>query len=147
MEFRRPRPQRSTKPLASAMEMVQADNIIVMDKEGGMIKHLSPEKRRELMEWLNQQEGSKVPIDIKGNQFTVTMQLEQDEQEALAVGEEDGFKAAKKTTKGKLECEPCGGYHIGMGRFGALRRNDCCNVPALEDPDSDGDMGFVGRDW
>ena len=41
-----------SKPLASAIEMVQSDNVIIMDKEGGMIKYLDGDKRKELMDTL-----------------------------------------------------------------------------------------------
>ena len=51
-----------TKPLASANETVDADRWIVMRKDGGIIKRLSMEAQQEIMEIIEKQKGSAVPI-------------------------------------------------------------------------------------
>ena len=65
-----------TKPLASAMEMVRADNLVILHKEGGIIKHMSDEQRRRLENYIKNMGGTEIPIDVKENQFTVAMDVD-----------------------------------------------------------------------
>ena len=58
-----------TKPLASAMEIVQADNVVMLTKKGGMIKKMDDEQVRQLEEWLKKEKGCEIPISMKENQF------------------------------------------------------------------------------
>ena len=115
-----------TKPLASAIEMVKGDNIVLLDKEGGMIKKLGEKSRKELIEWLKEEKGSLVPIELRDNQFLVSLKLEDEE-------EEEEFTIVKKTKKSGYSCMPCG----LEGQCGAECKN---RYEALEE----NDLGFVG---
>ena len=53
------------KPLVSANEMVDADNIILMHKDGGIIKHLTPEQMNRVIAGIKQMEGAEVLISRK----------------------------------------------------------------------------------
>ena len=82
-----------TKPLAAANEMVDADNLVVMHKDGGIIKKLTEEERKAVMKILNDSKGPSVPIKRKGGAFTIEVDVSEEQ--------EDGFKMAKKTIKAK----------------------------------------------
>ena len=82
-----------TKPLAAANEMVDADNLVVMHKDGGIIKKLTEEERKAVMKIINDSKGPSVPIKRKGGAFTIEVELSEEQ--------EDGFKMAKKPIKAK----------------------------------------------
>ena len=67
-----------TKPLASAVEMVQAGNVVVLSKQGGIIKHMDDKQMAQLEEFLQKMAGSVIPITLKDNQFTVAMDVDVD---------------------------------------------------------------------
>ena len=107
--------------------VVKADNIVLLDKEGGMIKKLGEESRRGLIAWLKKEEGSLVPIELKDNQFVVSLELKDEE-------EEGGFTIVKKTKKTSYNCMPCGvegkcGAECN-NRYGALEEHDFCKTPS-----------------
>ena len=54
-----------TKPLASAVEIAQANNIVVLNKRGGVIKHMTDEQMAHLEEILRKTQGCEIPISMK----------------------------------------------------------------------------------
>ena len=83
--------------MAAAIEMVKANNLIILDKEGGMIKQMNDKTREELRTWIKAQPGSLVPIELKGNQFTVSLHLDdEDDEEQEWTEDEGGFRIPKR---------------------------------------------------
>ena len=68
-----------------------------MHKNGGIIKRLSAEAQQEIMEIIEKQKGSAVPIGRENNQFIVEMFVPDQEESQGGV-----FELAKKTFKGKM---------------------------------------------
>ena len=83
-----------TKPLAAANEMVDADNLIVLHKEGGMVKKLCESEKTEIMKMLNESKGLVVPIRRKTGAFIIEVDVKDESS--------SGFIAAKKTVKPKV---------------------------------------------
>ena len=79
-----------TKPLASANEMVDADNLVIMHKEGGMIQKLSKSEKEAVMKILEESKGPKVPIKRKAGTFVIEMEISD---------EEEGFQKPRKPIK------------------------------------------------
>jgi len=110
-----------TKPLASAMEMVHADNVVVLTKAGGIVKKMSVEEVEELVQWMKKRKGSSIPISMKDGQFTISMDVEVNscEQE-----KEEDWKVSKTKTKvcKGMNCHECrpGGVNVSMPYFAPL---------------------------
>ncbi len=81
-----------TKPLAAANEMVDADNLVIMHKEGGVIQKLENKEKDAIMRILENSKGPKVPILRKAGAFVIEVDVKEDE---------EGFQAPKKTVKPK----------------------------------------------
>ena len=64
-----------TKPLASANEMVDAMNLIIMHKDGGMVKKLTQEQLNRVLQGLQALEGSEVPIKREKGAFTIDIEV------------------------------------------------------------------------
>ena len=96
-----------TKPLAATSEMVDAGNLVVIHKQGGVIKTLSPEAQARVLKALREEKGPEVPVIRKSNTFLI-------EVDVMDQGNTDGFQPAKKPAKGKHSmdvdhaCQPCG---------------------------------------
>ena len=78
----------TTKPLAAASEIVDAGNWIILNKKGGIIKGITNEVGKEIMELLKKNKGPVVPIKRKNNQFVME----------LWVPQEDGWSNPSKYT-------------------------------------------------
>ena len=78
-----------TKPLASANEIVDANNIILLAKEGGIVKKLSEDERRAVNEILKKSTGPMTPIIRRGGAFIMEIDVTDESDE--------GFEPAKKT--------------------------------------------------
>ena len=81
-----------TKPLAAANEMVDADNFVIMHKEGGVIQKLSQSEKEAVMKILEKSKGPKVPIMRKAGAFVIEMNV---------MSEDEGFQKPKKSVKPK----------------------------------------------
>ena len=81
-----------TKPLAAANEMVDADNLVIMHKEGGVIQKLDQKDKDTIMNILEKSKGPKVPILRKAGAFVIEVEVKEDE---------EGFRAPRKTVKPK----------------------------------------------
>ena len=96
-----------TKPLAATSEMVDAGNLVVIHKQGGVIKTMSQEAQAKVLKIIREEKGPEVPVVRKGNTFLI-------EVDVMDQGNTDGFQLAKKTIKGKHSmdvdhaCQPYG---------------------------------------
>ena len=96
-----------TKPFASTSEMVDAGNLVVIHKQGGIIKTMSQEAQGRILKIIREEKGPEVPVVRKGNTFLI-------EVDVMDQGNTEGFQPAKKPTKGKNSmdvdhaCQPCG---------------------------------------
>ena len=111
-----------TKPLASAIEMVNAGNVVVLTKRGGMVKKMTDEEVKKMEDWMKKGKGSSIPIHLQGNQFTISMDVE-----VNACDEEEDFsdwQLSKKTCKpcAGMKCSECGPKHgfVKMPYFAPL---------------------------
>ena len=78
-----------TKNLASVMEMVDAGNWVVFNKEGGSIITMTKNEDEKLRKILGELTGTMVPIDRKGNDFIVHAKVKSEE-------DADGYMKQKK---------------------------------------------------
>ena len=96
-----------TKPLAATSEMVDAGNLVVIHKQGGVIKTLSQEAQARVLKILKEEKGPEVPVIRKGNTFLI-------EVDVMEQGNTDGFHKPKKTARNNNSmdvdhaCQPCG---------------------------------------
>ena len=100
----------SMKVVASAVEMVQAGNVEVLNKTGGIIKQMSDEQMAQLEEFLKKLAGCGIPIGLRDNQFTVATDVDVDvsaEEEAPPTpeaGEWENLRRKMRTKTGKNSC-------------------------------------------
>ena len=66
------------KPLASANEMVDAGNLIIMHRDGGSIKKLSPEDMSKVLKIIHNTPGAEVPIKRQVGSFNVEIDIKSD---------------------------------------------------------------------
>ena len=88
-----------TKPLATAVEMVQANNIVVLNKKGGTIKHMTDGQMAQLEDFWRNMQGFEIPISMKDNQFTVAMDVDVDvceEEDDIPPPVPGGWKTLKR---------------------------------------------------
>ena len=93
-----------TKPFASAVEMVQAYNMVVLSKKEGIIKHMTDEQMAQLEEFLQKTKGCEIPIGLTDNQFTVAMDVDVDvcaEEEAPPPPEPGEWENPERTMRAK----------------------------------------------
>ena len=64
-----------TKPLAAANEMVDADNLIILHKEGGMVKKLTEAEKKAVMKILSESKGPSIPIKRKTGAFLIEIDV------------------------------------------------------------------------
>ena len=96
-----------TKPLAAANEIVDADNWIILHKDGGIIKKLSQEAQGMIQKVIEEQKGASVPIAREDNQFIMEI--------IVPYGKERNWQTPRKTCQGdvaqgeasKCECKNC----------------------------------------
>ena len=102
-----------TKPLASANEMVDAMNLIIMHKDGGMVKKLTQEQMNRVIQGLHALEGAEVPITREKGAFTIDIDVQ----------EESIWKEPKKTVKSqqssKMEVD-----FVGKNQFDGLAETE-----------------------
>ena len=75
--------------MASANEMVEATNLIIMYKEGGKVKKLTEDQMNRVIQGLHACEGAEVPIKREKGAFTID----------IDVPDESIWKEPKKTVK------------------------------------------------
>ena len=80
-----------TKPLAAANEMVDADNLIVMHKEGGMVKKLTESEKKAVMKILSESKGPSIPIRRKTGAFLIEIDVKEEAK--------NGFTEPRKSVK------------------------------------------------
>ena len=66
------------KPLASANEMVDAGNLILLHREGGAIKKLTPEDMSKILKIIRDAPGATVPIRRQAGSFNVEIDIKDD---------------------------------------------------------------------
>jgi len=66
-----------TKPLAAANEMVDADNLIILHKEGGMVKKLTEAEKKAVMKILSESKGPSIPIKRKTGAFLIEIDVKE----------------------------------------------------------------------
>ena len=82
-----------TKPLAAANDMVDADNFVIMHKDGGVIQKLNEDEKKAIMKIIEGSKGPSVPTKRKGGAFVIEIHVMKDP--------EEGFSPAKKIFKPK----------------------------------------------
>ena len=80
-----------TKPLAAANETVDADNIIVLHKEGGMVKKLTESEKKAVMKILSESKGPSIPIRRKTGAFLIEIDVKEEAK--------NGFTELRKSVK------------------------------------------------
>ena len=85
-----------TKPLASANEMVDSDNLIVLHDKGGAIKHLSPADKKKVLELIESMQGNVVPMVREAGAFKIAIDVPDG-----TSTEESKWSVPKKTVKAK----------------------------------------------
>ena len=83
-----------TKPLAAANEMVDADDLIMLHKEGGTVKKLSESDKKDIMKRMNKSKGPSNSIRRKTRAFLIDIDVKEESQSE--------FTAAKKTAKQRV---------------------------------------------
>ena len=105
--------------------MVDAGNLVVIHKQGGIIKTMSQEAQGRILKIIREEKGPEVPVVRKGNTFLI-------EVDVMDQGNTDGFQPAKKPTKGKNSmdvdhaCQPCG---FGRKTWEAFWEGDSSSFP------------------
>ena len=93
-----------TRPLASTAEMVDSGNIVLMYKSGGIIKQVTPEQERSILNILSNYPGPSVPITRRQNVFSVEINVKSEGKEGdwnIATGR----RAAKNHGQAKMEVD------------------------------------------
>ena len=67
-----------TKPLASTIDMVDADNFVCMTKTGGTAKKLSKEDVEKIMKIIQDAPGAAIPFSRKGRKFVMEVTIPKD---------------------------------------------------------------------
>ena len=90
-----------TKPLASTNEMVDGGNVIIMHKEGGMIKRVSASTEKEILDYIQRIAGESIPVTRRGGAFVIDVEVK--EKKGIS---EYGFVTppAGRQRKGIREC-------------------------------------------
>jgi hypothetical protein len=83
-----------TKPLAAANEMVDADNLIVLHKEGGMVKKLTESEKKAVMKILSESKGPSIPIKRKTGAFLIEIDVKEESK--------NGFTEPKRPVKARV---------------------------------------------
>ena len=65
-----------TKPLASTIEMADAGNIVITHKDGGLVKHLSPEGLARVLKAIQSEIGTELVIQRKESTYVFDMEIE-----------------------------------------------------------------------
>ena len=106
-----------TKPLASANELVDADNIILLHKHGGIVKQLTVEQLKRVIAGINQLDGAEIPIGRSKGQFQIDVNVPDQ------VGQSGTWQAPKKTGKqdksDKMEVD-----FVGKNQFSPLSTDE-----------------------
>ena len=76
-----------TRLLASTAEMVDAGNIVILHKTGGMIKQLTKEQQGEMLARIKDMTGPQVPITRKYNVFNLGVDVDDMEVDQAGFGE------------------------------------------------------------
>ena len=110
-----------TKNLASVMEMVDRGNWVMFNKQGGFIQTMKKEDELKVRTLLNTLKGARVPIERKGNNFVVEIQVDQKGAEEK---KDDGYivpkKVAAKRWSGMKKMEVDEGKLVTSNKYGAL---------------------------
>ena len=65
-----------TKPLASTIEMADAGNIVITHKDGGLVKHLTPEGLARVLKAIQSEVGTELVIQRKESTYVFDMEIE-----------------------------------------------------------------------
>ena len=106
------------KPLASANEMVDAGNLIIMHKEGGCIKKLSTEDMSKILKIIHATPGAEVPIKRQAGSFNIDGDIKED-----PTGISD-WTMAKNTAKPKAQISKMEVDFISKNSFDDLSKEE-----------------------
>ena len=106
------------KPLASANEMVDAGNLIIMHKDGGAIKKLSSEDMAKIIKLIHDTPGAEVPIKRQAGSFNVDVDVKE---EQASVSE---WTMAKKPVKPREQVSKMEVDFISRSRFEGPSKED-----------------------
>ena len=106
------------KPLASANEMVDAGNLILLHREGGAIKKLTPEDMSKILKIIRDAPGAVVPIRRQAGSFNVEIDIKDDPS-----GVSD-WNMAKKTVKPKEQLSKMEVDFISRNSFDDLSKEE-----------------------
>ena len=106
------------KPLASANEMVDAGNLILLYREGGAIKKLTPEDLSKILKIIRDAPGAVVPIRRQAGSFNVEIDIKDD-----PTGVSD-WTMAKKTVRPKDQLSKMEVDFISRNTFDDLSKEE-----------------------
>ena len=106
------------KPLPSANEMVDAGNLILLYREGGAIKKLTPEDLSKILKIVRDAPGAVVPIRRQAGSFNVEIDIKDD-----PTGVSD-WTMAKKTVRPKDQLSKMEVDFISRNTFDDLSKEE-----------------------
>ena len=106
------------KPLASANEMVDAGNLILLYREGGANKKIAPEDLSKILKIIRDAPGAVVPIRRQAGSFNVEIDIKDD-----PTGVSD-WTMAKKTVRPKDQISKMEVDFISRNTFDDLSKEE-----------------------
>ena len=86
--------------LAATAEMVDAGNLVIMHKDGGIIKQMNADQAHQVMSIANPIEGSSVPITRRTHVFNVEIDIKEEKNQWSK--EKAGKRANKASTSDRI---------------------------------------------
>ena len=116
-----------TRPLAATAEMVDAGNIVINQKGGGIIKQVTEEHLARIMKAIQAEPGLEIPVYRKRNTFLIDMDVPDPVEEAkkgVVEDPEGGFKKPKKTVRARATHMDVDRVGVGEKAWAALWNED-----------------------
>ena len=109
-----------TKPLASANEIVDAGNLVVMVKDEGLIKSLSPEDAKRVMDLIKSMKGTEIPMKRDAGAFKIAIDVKDESNPKDAT-----WQTPKKTVKAAGQSNAMDVDFTERNQFEAFQCQDC----------------------
>ena len=129
-----------TKPLAAANEMVDAGNMVILHKTGGIVKTLSHSAEKQIRDIIKGERGPELVLQRSGGSFTFDVDVKSEESTQRAA---EKFEPARNTVKAqgnhKIDVD-----YTSRNQFGAfwdMEEVDECNELNCQ-PCGNGCSGF-----
>jgi hypothetical protein len=109
-----------TKPLASANEIVDAGNLVVMVKDEGLIKSLSPEDAKRVMDLIKSVKGTEIPMKRDAGAFKIAIDVKDDSNP-----KDTTWQTPKKTVKATGQSSAMDVDCTERNQYEAIQCQDC----------------------